>query len=522
MDNRWIAEGMAKLKQLYDECGKEEIALSRYISCMIRMLNGLAQMEYSQFHFYEELILRDALEVFTGHFIEQIEVAKCELDVLRKRDLIDDIENAVDSMAGVYKNVIDSAANSDRQMLSSISIDTSIYELSPKMCAFYSLILNKLVGMFEEDNKQYAFVLHPTVKNNTETKVMFERRDKSGKVVIIYLSESIIEMFDVVSVFISHEAFHVLTKKERMRKNRMKTYVQLMLAGMKQILFDGIEINDEENLKIEDKLLGTFFSDCQKEADKWNQEREDSRKFYSNEVRRWGNRYFQKRLANINVSLENLVRKNIFEECSGMNYVDFKSKCDREDQFVNQIKENVSKAMLDKKVFSLSERFLFLCREIYADIACILTLQLEPSDYKRAFEESKQFLSDGRYYDSTRIVRNYFVALSVASHMPARINDLWKKFAGELSSSISAAKSNELDEKHSTFKQTCVMLNITPQMEKALSEYAEECARAFSNRVESIPNIRSFRENMSYVRSYDKTELMKMIMIGDFSMVSNI
>lgn len=520
MENQWITNSIEKLKRLHGECGAEEVALSRYISCMIRMLNGLAQMEYAQFHFYEKLILKDALEIFTGYFIEQIEEAKSELDVLKKRDLIDDIENAIDRMAGVYKNVIDSTANSDRQMLSSISIDTSIYELSPKICAFYSLILNKLVKMFEEDSRKYAFLLHPTLKNNTETQVMFERRNQSGKVVIIYISESIIEMVDVVSVFILHEAFHVLTKKERMRKKRMKTFVQLMLAGMKQVLFEGVTFSDDEkkNEAIEDRLLELFFFDCQNEMNQWECEDEDSRKFYSSEVKMWANWYFQTCLANINISLEKLIRENMYQDFSGMDYKAFKQISDKEEMIINQIKANLSKAMLDQRVASFSERFLFIYREIYADIACILTLQLDPDNYKEAFEESKQFYYDKRYYDRTRTVRNYIVALSVSSHMPADINELWKKFARNLLNEFSQ-KNFDSYEKDSTFSQSCVMLNITPQMQQALKEYGQDCAKSFSNRVESISEIQSFRESMSKVRNCDKTELMKRIMIGDFGKI---
>ena len=152
------------------------------------------------------------MELFANHFMEQTELAVSQTNVYEKRCLIDEIENAVDRMTNVYRNVIDSTSDSDRQMLSGVSVDTSIYELSPKLCAFYSKILDDLVHMFHEENN-YAFILHPTLKNNTETQILFEQRTLSGKVVIIYISESIIEEVDVVSVFLLHEAFHVLTKE---------------------------------------------------------------------------------------------------------------------------------------------------------------------------------------------------------------------------------------------------------------------------------------------------------------------
>lgn len=382
MENQWIAEKMAKLKRLHSECGAEEIALSRYIGCMIRMLNGLAQMEYSQFYFYEKSMLRNSFEIFTEHFIEQIDVAKNEMDTEEKRELVGDIENAVDRISGVYKNIIDSTANSDRQMLSSISIDTSIYELSPKICTFYSQILNKIVEIFSDDGVKYAFMLHPTLKNITETKVMFERRTQSGKVVIIYISESIIERFDVISITILHEAFHVLTKKERMRKKRMQSFARLMLAGMEQVLFDGVAFcdNDEKDGKIRAELLNRFFLDYQKELDVWEKKAEDSRDFYSNKIKEWVITYFNRHLGNIAESCETWIREIIAEEFPTQDFSTYQMNYEKENQIIKQIRKNLFDAMCENKAALLAKHFLFIFREIYADIACVLTLQYNFSE----------------------------------------------------------------------------------------------------------------------------------------------
>lgn len=529
MGKLWIPEKLEILKRLRDKCGVRENALVRYIGCMIRMLNGLAQMEYSQFHFYERKILWNASEIFTQQFIEQVEIARREEDVIKKRVLIDDIENAVDRMTGVYKNVIDSTANSDRQILSSISIDTSIYELSPKICAFYSMILNKLVEMFEGNNAEYAFVLHPTLKNNTETRIMFEHRKKSGKVVIIYISESIIEMFDVVSVFILHEAFHVLTKEERKRKFRIRSFITLMLSGMRQELFKNVIFNEDtsRNKKIEERLLQQFFSDIKEEAIRWNEKEENSREFYGRNVRQWVNGYFKRSMKNINGSLEKWVRETMSETISGKNYEEFYKGCEKEDRVINQIQDNLSEAMFENRELSLSDHFLFLCREIYADIACILILQLDPNEYEKAFEESKQFYSDEKkYYDSTRIVRNFIVARTVAVYMPVEKSGSWNEYVNMLSGCLKKERyaikrekleSSSFSEKDLAFSKSCVILDITPQMRAALFGYAKECADALNTRLESVEDIQPFRKFMFKVRKNDNRDwIMRKIMIGDF------
>lgn len=526
MESQWIVEEMTTLKGLYDEYRTNEKALSRCIGCMIRMLNSLAQMEYSQFHFYERQILVDALRIFTKHFIEQVKDAKWEADTRKKKELIDDIENAVDSMIGVYKNMIDSTANSDRQMLSSISIDTSIYELSPKICAFYSLILNKLVKMFQEDDgEEYAFVLHPTLKSNTETRVMFGKREKSGKVVIIYLSESIIERFDTVVVFLLHEAFHVLTKNDRKRKMRFGFFFQLVLAEIKQVLFSGVFADKEyESVRMEDELLRYFFADCKREIRDWDSKDKYDRDFYSSKVAQWGNSYFNGCLIAINQSLETLVREMILKESADLDdFESYEQLYESEKQIVQQIRKNLLIAMSERRIFDLINRILFLYREIYADIACILTLNLGPDDYQTAFEKSKQFFSDENYFDSVRVVRNYIVALSVASYMPEKEKELWDSFAKKLLSSFPERAAGGLNtENFSTIPQEYVILNITPQMKNKLLKYAQECASAFSARLNSIEEMDSFRKCMSRIRDNgveNKQELLKNILMGDFDKI---
>ena len=74
-------------------------------------------------------------------------------------------------------------------------------------------------------------------------------------------------------------------------------------------------------------------------------------------------------------------------------------------------------------------------------------------------------------------------------------------------------------ERVSTFGKECVMVDITPQMQSALCEYAESCAEAFRDRIDSIDNIQAFRGYISNIRNYDKKELWKNVMTGDLGKI---
>ena len=516
MEN-WTIKKIAELKELNCKC-KNEIALSGYTGCMIRLINGFSQIYQSQFHYYEKKILWHAMELFANHFMEQTELAVSQTNVYEKRCLIDEIENAVDRMTNVYRNVIDSTSDSDRQMLSGVSVDTSIYELSPKLCAFYSKILDDLVHMFHEENN-YAFILHPTLKNNTETQILFEQRTLSGKVVIIYISESIIEEVDVVSVFLLHEAFHVLTK-ERLREKRLPFFSTLLISSMKQLLFKDVDFSVEQNtngftaaddVKFKEQLLAKFFSDMPDEAAKWDQKSKDSKymkDFYGNNVLKWGTDYLNKRLLVINAHLENWMNEVVWDTDPQMNYRDFNSKYLNVMDSINKIRSNLFEIIYNHKTLSLNERFLFIFREIYADIACILTLELEPDEYDLAFEKSKQFVYDPKKFrDSIQELRDYIVSKTVARFLPPKIGRLWENRNSQMS---------EYDPDQLTHSNINVMIDLDDEIIYPFLEYAFQCARAFCDRIKNTDMITAFRAYMDKIRTTERITLLTRIMTGDF------
>lgn len=510
MEN-WTTVRINELKKLYSECIDEEIALSRYTGCMIRLVNGMAQMYYSQFHHYEFTILWRAMDIFTSHFIEQISLAKKELEVYKKRELVDDIENAVDRMTGVYQNVINSMANSDRQMLSGISVDSSIYELSPKLCAFYSEILNDLVTMFGEEN-DYAFILHPTLKNNTETQIMFDKREKSGKVVIIYISESIIEETDIVSVFLLHEAFHVLTK-ERLRKVRLGYYIQMLLSAIKQMLFHKVQFSDNEDLdeEMKESLMRKCFCTINTESNSWKKRCE--RDFYGDNVINWSVDYFYNRLDIISEKISGWIEEsNIWKYDEIEDYEIFKKMKRNESDIINMIHKNIKDIIMERKVIHLAEEFMFICRETYADIACVLLLELEPDAYENAFAKSKQFKYDKtNFCDTIMEFRDYIVTRTATNYLPDPVVRQWKNRKVCHENILQIYKDNGL-----TSDRNNVMIAITSTIEDAFCDYINQCARAFLHKINNTAKVEFFRKKMEKVRSMDKGLLLTQIMSGDF------
>ena len=159
----WIVEGISMYKKVYELYIENEPALGGYAFSMVRILNDLSEMKYTQFHRYEKAMLWRVMEVFSKQCIEQIYQAHNCVDVEEKKAIMIDIEESISEITDVYKNIMDGTANTERQMFQSLSMNTNMYELSPKLCSFYAAILEKVIKMFNYGEGEYAFVLHPTV-----------------------------------------------------------------------------------------------------------------------------------------------------------------------------------------------------------------------------------------------------------------------------------------------------------------------------------------------------------------------
>ena len=82
-----------------------EAAISNCAMSMAKILNGLSEMRYTQFHRYEKQIFWNAMKLFSEQCIKQIGYAlDCE-DVTEKKIVISDIEESISDMSEVFKNI---------------------------------------------------------------------------------------------------------------------------------------------------------------------------------------------------------------------------------------------------------------------------------------------------------------------------------------------------------------------------------------------------------------------------------
>ena len=434
MEATWIEDQRQQLKNKYHLCkdqnGREPV-LEAFSIYLLKILNGLAQMKSSKLYGYEAQILGEAMRLFCIHYISQVDDAlKPEIGIENKKEIIGDIEDAISKISSVYKNVIDSTSDSDRQMFTSQAVESSIYDISPKLLATYSAILETLVYLFKKRGI-YAFLLHPSLKSNIETAGLFDMREKEGKVVLIYIPENEIEKISQIPMYLLHEAFHVLTKEQRNRKDRACRMEIHVLNAISQRIFKNVDFSfinikdDYADEKVKKKLLEKWFDTNGRIQELKNLEWHD-RRFYSKNVLKQICENWRNWLSEIFVTLGADLCEVLNEQSFCMEENPYKKMM----QIEWEIQRNLVEILTGNIVAKYAKMYMSIYREAYADIACILTAGISPEEYENAFRNS-EIINDVLEKDIIRSLRIYFVAKAVVSCENVTYAEEWKKYCEE-------------------------------------------------------------------------------------------
>lgn len=514
---KWITESLEQYKRIYLECNEEEAAIRNCAMSMVKILNGLSEMKYTQFHQYEMKMIWMPMEVFSKQCIEQMECARICKDVEEKREIIADVENSISVMADVSKNILDGTANVERQTVQSLSLEANMYELSPKICAFYADILENVIQLFTEDEKQYAFMIYPALQSTIETKVLLKKRVESGKVIVVYISEGVIEEYDLVPVCLLHEAFHVITKEERKRKERSVFFALHMIIYMRFYLFQEVEFCEDKETddRIKGRLVEYWFEEMLSEVEKNKAEKSDDKIFYGDKVQESIEALTKRCLAKINNNLENVVMDTVFEEVERGEYKKFQVNYKQTEQNVERIQRNVLNIIIENKVSAVGDLLMFTFRETYADVACILTLQLTYEQYKNAFAKSIQFKYDANdYFDYNKELREILVARAVIRFLPEDIRDSWMESFQKPNGNRRKNEGKKTEISYVQDTSQCAIIPVIASSRNLFDQYFSLCGGAFSERLEQIEGIDIFRQEVKRILENESQQEQLLRILG--------
>ena len=474
----WIDDSIKTLKTQYKLCEQNnEKALALYISCYIKILNGMIELETTDFHYYERRILWFPMKLFAKYFIEQINSAFSNNDISNKNMVIEDLEIALANIAEVYRNVVDGTVNSDRKMIATLGIDTNLYELSPKLCSFYSVMLAEMVKTFDSKgaDRKYAFFLYPTFRRNTEMTLLFEQRKKSGKIAVVNISNNFIEQYKILPIILGHEMFHVLLREERLPQNRAKNLYCLMHIYAKGALFSGVKFDDsnENDTKIKQKLFNTWFKKAPEEANFINTAKENDRTLYSTAISKKCVKYLNESLIGIIGTLETDLKEALYEQKEIHDYLAYEELNGKIRNYIEHISRNIYTIIAKREMAIFCNFMINIFREVYADIACLLTLEISSEKYQDAFYKSEFFNYEKNYNDYLKWIRISYVSNTLADNTEYSIKESWKNLYRFARKKIK----NIRNDKNLSCKNGTNYGIITDRMDEFFTSYFANCAK---------------------------------------------
>ena len=200
-------------------------------------------------------------------------------------------------------------------------------------------------------------------------------------------------------LYIMHEMFHVLTKRQRNRRKRAHYLSYLLFNQMGIHILENTSFSDDDdkNKKIKIYLFDQFFLDIQKKLkSKFDEKDGADRFFYSVSIKAYLEKVILDKLIDIDESIENLILNDVYE-----NYFNDKEHISNFHEFdkdianlmnqVNIIKRNIANIRYYNTVSYILDRLLFFFREIYADLICLWTSGYKIEKYQEAFRKTVNF-----------------------------------------------------------------------------------------------------------------------------------
>ncbi len=507
-DINWIKDRMQELKALYDICATSEEALSSYIVCMVKLLNGLIQIRSSDLHIYERMILFKPIETFTKYFIEQTKKAMSEKRTIQKIEIVQDIENAICRVSDIYENVVNGTANTDKQMFMSLPVNSSIYELSPRLYAHYSDLICEMSFLFDEKN-QYAVFLNPTLQRVLKEEVLFETREERGKVVVVDIPVGMLDDYDYLPLWLIHELFHVLTSEERCRKKRAIMLVASVTSQIQYLLFEHVSFST--NLKVEmlfqNVLIQRWLSRTLEDFKGLEGLQEDSKEFYSLNISIRVGKCLQSDLYRV----ENRILKDlhIVAELVKQSAKDgtlsgiFEYQYKYEDLVENAelIRKNLRTILSGNRIPYLIKKMMFLFKETYADVATQLVVPDFRESYPSAFAHAVQFhveeeeLNKDRYMFLRRKIVNKVLDTKKSDVIEKGVlNQVGETIYDEVRQELQSKRANGVNfvkSENSSLQEIPEYAIVNRTVIQSCLEYLYDCKELLSNRIEELQKVDS-------------------------------
>ena len=388
---------LKKLLLISNKCEELELVTLRYYcECMLKLWRIFYKIKGTEMLSYIWQIMSPVFPLMIRYFTNRadayIDESKTEKE---KVEILEDIERSVVEFWEVQEAIIQSSNGADRILFQSAPLDTGAHYAAPKLCAYYSEVLNSFAGFFDENEdsleKNYAFCVYPTLNSQAEATMLFTTMEQKGKVVIIRVPGNDIANNIYILSLLLHEFFHIVPEKLRLRKMRANIFLNILLYDIGSLVIENIEIKEEEDKeKLRNYIFSKLIEDASKELTCYS---EECRFFYSRQIMEsFANKFFNY-LRKVKSQPMLCMLKEIYppkypedEE----SFSEYREKRTVIKQWHSQVNTNISNICESSIIQKKCNFYMGVFREAYADLLCVISLGLNPEQYFLTFRYSQK------------------------------------------------------------------------------------------------------------------------------------
>lgn len=487
---------MITLNELKAYCihNKEE-ELSYDTDCIMKLEWTYEKIKNSRFLLYQEAMIRDSYQLVKKHFLLLAEKYQRTESPLQRARILENITESIEIYWEAVDTIIQCSNSSDRQFQQTAPVDTGMRHVSPKVCLYYTKMLNDLVRLLGAD-EQYAFCVRPSLGSLAEADILFSNLEDPGKVTVIRLPERIFVDINICRIILMHELFHIIPADLRMREERAEAYLKIVCYEITNRLIEGLKLHSEE---IEIISQWIFNKPIQKITEIVQQRGvEDRHIFYGVMFRELIVNEIKKRLLElVRVSLPEMINGlRFYCSLSGMMNEEWEPDVlyVHADRWRVVISDNALEYVSGRALEDLCEFYMDIFREGFSDLMTTIILQLNPKGFLDGFSAFSMQNSAWKNR-AGMMLRVYCVKNALCSSNVYGWNDWDVKIAGderqkEIINGVQAlGKETSNGHESSDVNPACIQsgnsescIICRPTLE-IYNSFFEECTSRFMNKI---------------------------------------
>lgn len=361
-----------------------------YCLAMIQTLNVLAQYENANFSKDIFRIIFPSIKMISSQFRKLINFDTIMIikDRILKMDSILKYINAVDC-------IIRHSVHTSQNFFAIPGSSGTLYDIPTKLLLLYMAYANKLIDLLNDSNDKFAIYIWPDVDSKPRTKeIILDTNNNNDEYLIeIKLSQRHLYMPRSLMIIFAHEMAHYCGEETRCRKKRGTNMIKMCAYAISYILLGNNQKNqnifDKITLRRENELQEYLVLAISEKVKKELESKDNKQKYYFSLLQPALINACYVVLNDDNKEIHRILRTiddDFWKEIEKEKVKEYIINWNKKLIIINDIKDRL---VVGDELDNIVKMFVRNYREIYADLACIICMNLDLKYYFETFNISE-------------------------------------------------------------------------------------------------------------------------------------